>query len=107
LRKDFIVEPYQVSTRVRSAPTASADCRRRAVATPCASSSSLRTPSGWQVLVEVPRRGELAAALSLSTPLIGINNRSLRTFATNLQTTLDLLPSAFPRASRSSPRVES
>jgi indole-3-glycerol phosphate synthase len=48
------------------------------------------------VLVEIHKGGELDAALELKTPLLGINNRDLRTFETRLDTTLDLLPRVPP-----------
>jgi indole-3-glycerol phosphate synthase len=92
LRKDFIVEPYQVF----EARAIGADCILLIAA--AARIDALRELEqlahdlGMAVLVEVHDESELEAASSLATPLIGINNRSLRTFATNLQTTLDLLP---------------
>jgi indole-3-glycerol phosphate synthase len=90
LRKDFITEPYQIY----ESRALGADCilliaaalARQDMQGLEASARSL----GLAVLVEVHDGGELEAALSLQTPLIGINNRNLRTFETTLQTTLGL-----------------
>ena len=92
LRKDFITEPYQV----HESRALGADCilliaaalARQDMQGLEASARSL----GMAVLVEVHDAEELDAALSLDTPLLGINNRNLRSFHTTLQTTLDLLP---------------
>ncbi len=92
LRKEFIVDPYQVL----EARVMGADCVLLIVSalSPAQMKSFEATASdlGMSVLVEVHDAAELEAALALSTPLIGINNRSLRTFETRLETTLGLLP---------------
>jgi indole-3-glycerol phosphate synthase len=92
LRKDFITEPYQVF----ESRALGADCILLIAAALApqdmrgleASAHTL----GMAVLVEVHDGAELESALSLRTPLLGINNRDLRSFRTRLQTTLDLLP---------------
>jgi indole-3-glycerol phosphate synthase len=92
LRKDFIIEPYQV----HEARAMGADCILLiAAAAPIDELRELERLAhtlGMAVLVEVHDQNELETALSLATPLIGINNRDLRTFATTLQTSLDLRP---------------
>ena len=91
LRKDFIVDPYQVY----EARAIGADCILLIVAalspTRMRELEALAHELGMAVLVEVHSAGELDAALALRTPLIGINNRDLRSFETRLETTLELL----------------
>jgi indole-3-glycerol phosphate synthase len=91
LRKDFIIDAYQVfETRAMGA-----DCILLIVAAldldALQALEAQAEALGLAVLVEVHDRAELSLALELRTPLLGINNRNLRTFETRLETTLDLL----------------
>ncbi|MCC6208021.1 MAG: indole-3-glycerol phosphate synthase TrpC [Gammaproteobacteria bacterium] len=91
LRKDFMVDAYQIyESRVLGA-----DCILLIVAAlddgQLGEYAALAAQLGLDVLVEVHDATELARALKLATPLVGINNRDLRSFETRIETTLDLL----------------
>ena len=92
LRKDFVIDPWQV----QESRALGADCILLIAA--CLSPSQMleleaaARELGMAVLVEVHDAAELEQASALKTPLIGINNRNLKTFETKLETTIDLLP---------------
>ena len=92
LRKDFMLDDYQVY----EARAMGADCILLIVA---ALEDSLMQDLagradelGMDCLIEVHNREELERGLALGSPVIGINNRDLKTFSTSLNNTLDLLP---------------
>ena len=92
LRKDFMVDAFQVY----DARAMGADCILLIAA--CLDDAQMRDLEalshelGMAVLIEVHDGEELDRALKLKTPLVGINNRNLRTFEVTLDTTLGLLP---------------
>lgn len=91
LRKDFVIDPYQIY----EARLIGADAILLIVAclsdTQLSEFSALAHELDLDVLVEVHDQEELERALKLSTRLMGINNRNLRTFETTLDTTIGLL----------------
>jgi len=92
LRKEFIIDEYQVAqSRALGADAvllivAALDDARLLALEACA------RDYGMDVLVEIHDSAELERALKLATPLIGINNRNLRTFNVSLHTTIEMLP---------------
>lgn len=92
LRKDFLVDAYQVyEARAMGADAILLIAAALDLPT-MRDFEAIARSFGLAVLVEVHNGDELDAALQLETPLIGVNNRNLRTFEVSLQTTLDLLP---------------
>ena len=96
LRKDFVIDPYQVV----EARVLGADCILLIVSAlddrQLAGLSDLAMTLGMDVLVEVHDIDELERAIQVPVPLVGINNRNLRTFEVSLDTTLDM-KDAVPR----------
>ncbi|MDX8397613.1 MAG: indole-3-glycerol phosphate synthase TrpC [Mariprofundaceae bacterium] len=90
LRKDFIVDPYQII----EARAMGADCILIILAmiddTLAHELNSAAKELGLSVLPEVHNAAELERAMDLNTELMGVNNRNLHNFETSLQTTLDL-----------------
>jgi indole-3-glycerol phosphate synthase len=90
LRKDFMLDPYQIA----ESRALGADCVLLIMAAltdpEAAELESAATAFGMDVLAEVHNRGELERALRLKTPLIGINNRDLKTLKVDLATSEEL-----------------
>ncbi|MFA6901635.1 MAG: indole-3-glycerol phosphate synthase TrpC [Gallionellaceae bacterium] len=92
LRKDFMVDTYQIYQARAMGADAILLIAAALSLNKMREFEALAHSLKMAVLVEVHDAAELDMALQLSTPLLGINNRNLRTFDVSLQNTLDLLP---------------
>lgn len=92
LRKDFVVDEYQVLEAGAWGADAVLLIAAALDDAQLADYEAAAQALGLAVLVEVHDAAELERALRLTTPLVGINNRNLRSFEVTLATTLDLLP---------------
>jgi indole-3-glycerol phosphate synthase len=92
IRKDFIIDEYQVYEARAMGADAILLIAAALTLSEMQSLETLSNKLGMDVLVEVHNAMELTAALQLQTPLLGINNRNLKTFEVSLQNTYDLLP---------------
>jgi len=92
LRKDFMLDPYQVIEARALGADAILIILAMVDDALAASLTAAAREQGLSILPEVHNRREMERALILDTQLIGINNRNLHSFETALQTTIDLLP---------------
>jgi len=91
LRKEFIVDPYQIAEARQMGADAILIILAMVDDTLALELAQTASELGLSVLPEVHNAEELQRALKLNTKLIGINNRNLHTFETSLETTLSLL----------------